>query len=211
MRLAFLVLLLLNAMLFVWGQGYWSTQSAGRESERLSRQLLPERLHILSADGKAAAAPPPPSCRRIEGLSQREGELILAAIAALSGWRGRLLPRVEEPAHWVLIGNLPDRPSAEKKRAELRQLGIHESEIVEDADHGPFVVSLGVFRSPQLAQEHLQSLAKKGVRSAKLARRELPPLRFALELSAPAGELAGKLPELVAGLPAITLADCANP
>jgi hypothetical protein len=47
MRLAFLALLLANALLFLRGQGYLGTPDAGREPERLSRQLTPEKLRIV--------------------------------------------------------------------------------------------------------------------------------------------------------------------
>lgn len=46
MRLAFLVLLLANAFLLIWGQGYLGTQDAGREPGRVAQQLAPEKLHI---------------------------------------------------------------------------------------------------------------------------------------------------------------------
>ncbi|MCX8087239.1 MAG: SPOR domain-containing protein [Rhodocyclaceae bacterium] len=208
MRLLFLVLLLANALLFVWGQSHWGGEAAGREPERLSRQLAPEKLRIVSKDGKAEAAPPQKACRRIEWLAKPEAEAMLSAIESLAGWEGRLVPRAEEPAHWVLIGHLADRAAAEKKRNELRQLGVTENEIVEDAAQGPFVVSLGVFRSQTLAEEHLQALAKKGVRSARLGKRELPPFRFAVELTAPAQELPAKLPELIRDSTHLVIGEC---
>jgi hypothetical protein len=47
MRLAFFVLLLANVLLFVWGQGYLGTPDDGREPERLSQQMTPEKLRIV--------------------------------------------------------------------------------------------------------------------------------------------------------------------
>lgn len=47
MRLALLILLMVNVLLFAWGQGYLGTQEAGREPERLARQLAPEKLRIV--------------------------------------------------------------------------------------------------------------------------------------------------------------------
>ncbi|MBS3936389.1 MAG: hypothetical protein KGZ43_09465 [Sulfuritalea sp.] len=49
MRIAFLVLLLANLVLFVWGQGHLGTQGAGREPERMAQQLAPEKLRIVQA------------------------------------------------------------------------------------------------------------------------------------------------------------------
>ncbi len=49
MRIAFLVLLLANLVLLVWGQGRLGTQDAGREPERMAQQLAPEKLRIVQA------------------------------------------------------------------------------------------------------------------------------------------------------------------
>ncbi|MDP1652201.1 MAG: hypothetical protein Q8L56_05695 [Rhodocyclaceae bacterium] len=49
MRLAFLILLLANVLLFAWGQGHLGTPNEGREPERLSQQLTPEKLRIVPA------------------------------------------------------------------------------------------------------------------------------------------------------------------
>jgi hypothetical protein len=49
MRIAFLVLLLANLVLLVWGQGHLATQGAGREPERMAQQLAPEKLRIAQA------------------------------------------------------------------------------------------------------------------------------------------------------------------
>lgn len=61
MRLVFLVLLLANVLLFLWGQGYLGTPDAGREPGRVARQLAAEKLRIVSPDAQrpaaAAAAP----------------------------------------------------------------------------------------------------------------------------------------------------------
>lgn len=50
MRIVFLVLLLANLVLFVWGQGHLGTQGAGREPERMAQQLAPEKLRIVRAE-----------------------------------------------------------------------------------------------------------------------------------------------------------------
>jgi hypothetical protein len=213
MRLAFFILLLANALLFVWGQGYWDRNTDGREPERLQRQIDPEKLHIVApaaAASVAVAAPQAAACKRIEWLSADEATTLANTLAAIPDWQVARIPRPEGPAHWVVIQELPSRALAEKKKAELRQLSVDEGEIVEDASLGPYAVSLGVFRSQSLAEDYLQSIVRKGVRSARLAKRELPPERFALELRAPAEALDNKLPELVAPLTGANLVSCAT-
>jgi hypothetical protein len=76
---------------------------------------------------------------------------------------------------------------------------------------GPFAVSLGVFRGQVLAEEFMQLLVRKGVRSAKLIKRELPAEKFALELRAPADEINRRLPEWMTPLAGVSLADCTKP
>ncbi len=49
MRIFFLVLLLANVTLLLWGQGHLGTQGAGREPERMAQQIAPEKLHIAPA------------------------------------------------------------------------------------------------------------------------------------------------------------------
>lgn len=209
MRLAFFALLLANVALFAWGQGYWSGQDAGREPERLQRQIVPEKLHILPAD--AASAPAALACARIEWLSAAEAAALRDAVASATGWEARQSPREEPPAHWVVIAELSGRALAERKIAELRKLGVAEGEIVEDATLGPYAVSLGVFRGQQTAEEYMQAIGKKGVRSARLAKRALPPEKFAVELRAPADALAARLPELQALFAQAGFADCPRP
>jgi hypothetical protein len=49
MKLAFLVLILLNLALFAWQQGaFGRVGESGREPERVARQIQPERFRVLS-------------------------------------------------------------------------------------------------------------------------------------------------------------------
>lgn len=214
MRLAFLILLLTNGALFFWGQSYLGASAAGREPERLGRQKAPEQLRILPADTAplpVASPKPAVACKRIEWLSGDEAASLRDMLGTLPDWQVRLTPQPQEMAHWVVIPALANRAQAERKKAELQQLGIKQGEIVEDAEQGSFAVSLGVFRDRQRADELLQSLAKQGVRSAQIGKRSLPPEKFSLELHAPASVLDSKLPELMATLPQAGARDCATP
>jgi hypothetical protein len=49
MKLAFLILLLLNLALFAWQQGtFGRVGESGREPERVARQIEPERFRVLT-------------------------------------------------------------------------------------------------------------------------------------------------------------------
>ncbi|OIP10596.1 MAG: hypothetical protein AUK49_03450 [Betaproteobacteria bacterium CG2_30_68_42] len=58
LRLACLLLVVVNIVLFTWGMGYLGGgPRAGAEPQRLAQQLSPERIRILGAiDSPATAA-----------------------------------------------------------------------------------------------------------------------------------------------------------
>ncbi|GAB1369681.1 hypothetical protein MASR1M60_28450 [Rhodocyclaceae bacterium] len=210
MRIAFWLLLLINLLLFIWMQGYIGPQDASREPERLARQITPEKLHILSeaTPVKAAAEKPASACKRIVGLSADEAKSLSDAVHVRGGWETQTLPQPASPLYWVAIADLPNSTLAEKKKAELRQFGVTESEIVPGTSPGSFAVSLGLFREAQRAQAFLQALLDKGVRSARVISRETPADKFAVELRAPTDQLAATLPGLSAALPGAVTQDC---
>lgn len=216
MRIAFWLLLLANLLLLAWAQGMAGSPEAGREPERLVRQMAPEKLRILG-DASAVAATPPVAaavekptlaCKRIVGLSADEAKSLSEAAHVRGGWEAQTQPLPPVPMHWVAIGDLSSSALAEKKKTELRQLGITESEIVPGVAPGSFAVSLGLFREPQRAQEFLQKLTAKGVRSARIIPRDTPPDKFAVELRAPVDQLAALLPDLSTALPGAVTQDC---
>ena len=74
MKLAFLLLVLVNVALFAWQHGVFGRfTESGREPERIARQVEPERIRVLSerevqvlreraaAQSRAAAAAAPPA------------------------------------------------------------------------------------------------------------------------------------------------------
>lgn len=209
MRIAFWFLLLINLLLFAWAQSTLGPQEGSREPERWSRQIAPEKLRIVGdpAPAKAEVDKPLIACKRIEGLSADEAKSLTDAVHVRGGWETQTLPMTAS-MHWVAIVDLANSALAEKKKTELRQFGITESEITPGITSGSFAVSLGLFREPQRAQAFLQGLIAKGVRSARVVPREMPADKFAVELHAPADQLAATLPGLSAALPGAATQDC---
>ncbi len=60
MRVAFLILLLANVVLFFWGQSRLGTGDGGREPERMAQQVAPDKLRIVPPDALKPAPPPLP-------------------------------------------------------------------------------------------------------------------------------------------------------
>ena len=214
LRLAFFLLLLGNLAFHVWSAGYLSAGRMGYEPERLTQQLHPEKVVIvaqskstidknsLTSDSSAIG------CSRLSGFSGSDGRLIEAALAATEGitLSRQMLPA--STVYWVLIPGLPNRAFADKKIAELLQLGINDVKINEDNLSGPLVAFFGVFASEKEAQEHLNALARKGVRSARLTLRQLPEQLSLLDIRASA-ELLKRLPGTLETYPGLVFGECA--
>lgn len=170
----FLLLLLGNLLFFAWSQGYFGRLDDGREPQRVSRQIDPDKLNVASLTAAEAAArltPPPPAlaCRQIGDLTPDEArQLLERAQAEPAVGELKFVSRPVETggAHWVHIPALPDKAAADKKMQEIRQRGVTEAALMRDEATGRFAISLGVFSTPEAAAAHLQTLKGQGVRSA---------------------------------------------
>jgi hypothetical protein len=204
MRLAFLILLLGNLAFFVWGQGYLGGRDSGREPLRVENQLQPEKIRLQSETPPKAEAV---ACKRVSGLTPTETETLHATVSVVAGWTSSITSATPAMEHWVLIPALANIPLAEKKLAEVRQLGFADARIVQDEANGPLVVSMGVFRNVQGAQEFLDTANKKGIRSAKMLERK-GPAKTTLEVRAPATDLGKRLDDFLAPYPTVNTSDC---
>jgi hypothetical protein len=217
MRLVFWLLLLVNLGLIVGARGYFTQTEAGHEPERLERQISPAQLRILSGE-MAILAPPPPAksaspmlaCKRISGLSPVEADSLAAALNGLANWQITVAQVETASAYRILIPGLSSRPVADKKREELRLLGISEHQVAEHATHGPFTVLFTQHPDEPAASEALQKLQRKGVRSARIVTEAVPAQRVA-EVRAPETLLMQKLPDLAALFPTASIGNCMAP
>ena len=131
----------------------------------------------------------------------------LKAATQAAGWEIKTTAVAEVPAQLVLISDLPTKIAAEKKAGELRLLGVENFRVVELND-GRHEIILGKFSTVAAAQELLQLLAKKNVKSARLESRETTPVKAIAEVRAPAETLTARLPELIAPYAGAVLGDC---
>ncbi len=203
-----ILLVLANLLFFAWGQGYFGDTEEGREPQRLVKQLLPEKLHVAGALA-TSAAPPVEGCRLVGGLSLDEAQRLRTQLAEKEPKLHLAVKSVEEESGYrVVVPALPDRQAAEKKMLELKRLGFADVSLVQDDGPGKFAVSLGLFKSAPAANEYLQGLARRGVRSAKVQARGKSVAAVQLVVRGPSDLLATRLPELLAGFPAAGVADC---
>lgn len=191
-RLAFLSLVLVNLAFFVWAAGYLGGADEGREPGRLSEQLNPEKLRIVvapaaPATGQEALAAPPPAapatvCRRLGPLAIADADRLAARLAAV----GEVTSTpVEGRSYWVFIPAAAAKPT-DKTAAELRQAGISDFFVVSDDGPNRGAFSLGLYHKEDAANDLLQRLGKKGIKSARIDDKPRKTDKAVLEIRAPA-------------------------
>jgi hypothetical protein len=109
--------------------------------------------------------------------------------------------------HLVAIIELPGKAAADKKAAELVRFGVTEQKQVALPD-GRYEIVLGSFQTEAAASGLLQSLVKRGIKSARVVGREQPAPKVRVEARAPAPLLLQQLPQLIAPYADATLAEC---
>lgn len=218
MRLLVFLLVLANLLAYVIGAGYFGRPDHP-DAARLTQQVAPERVRIVSR-GEAPAtrpAPPPaepeavaPTCLRWRGLDAAEA----STLSRLLGERhpGFALDKATRPDEgkgwWVFIPAAVNRAEAEKKAAELRQLGVTDYFILPDNNPNRLAISLGIFSTEKGAQERLTELRGKGVRSARLMPRPGQAPRFDVEARGPLPERDALLATISEALPRLNAEDC---
>ena len=204
-RLSFFLLVFANLLVFAWTQGYFGAPDDGREPQRLSQQLHPEKLRIVGDAAALAVRKDDRGCRTIDGLKLAEAEMLGTAIQAAGG-EAKISPIAEPALHLVVIGDLANKAAADRKAAELTRLGFegHSLVALEDGRH-EFV--LGSFPTEAAAREFLQGLAGRGIKSARLEAREQPVLKARVQARAPASTLQ-QLPRIIAPFADAAIGEC---
>ena len=73
---------------------------------------------------------------------------------------------------WVYIPPLKSKAEVDRRIAELSEQGVNEYFAVENGGEMHNAISLGIFKSEEAANNYLQTLRNKGVRSAQVGRRD---------------------------------------
>jgi hypothetical protein len=176
LRLTVLLLLLANGVFFAWSQGLllsWGIGPAQQaEPQRLRQQIHPELVRILPPDElrrleqQVTQGPRPAECLASTALDEGQVGPLRTALETwpAGSWS---LEAVAEPPRWILyMGKYAGVEQVARKRAELRQLGISfEAPASRELEPG---LSLGSFGSERAAQQQLQSLVDRGVRTARV-------------------------------------------
>jgi len=199
MRIFVFLLVLANLLFFAWTRGYFGvTENA--DAFRLGQQLRADQIRIVANDvpppeiarapEKKVAKPeekaPVETCILLADLPPADADRLEPALA--EALADVTVTRTDSPgtsSFWVHIPPLKTKRDAEIKAGELKDLGVKEYFIVQENGANQLAISLGLFSSSDAATAALAKLREQGVRSARIAERQLKPALAHLELHAP--------------------------
>jgi hypothetical protein len=183
MKLAFLLLVLVNLVLLAWQQGAFGRYGdGGREPERMERQVEPERIRVLTEKDVQALRERAAqnssvldlgvaqSCLEFGDFSPAEAARAEKALSALAP-AVKVSQRPVEAPGWYMVYLPPFKTAAdaERRAEELRKLGVKDLLVMSENSTMKFGISLGSFRDPNAAKSHLAALEKMGLKGVRIA------------------------------------------
>lgn len=171
------LLLLANAMVFAWSQGWLDTSfgtRSGAESDpaRLARQLRPQNVVILSPTSARAAAAAL-ACLEAGPFSATQisaAEAVLQPLLPPGSWTN---VRSERPPVWIVyMGKYATPELMTRKQLEVGRTRIEFEELRNAPELEPGL-ALGRFDSREAAERALAQYIQRGLRSARVV--ELTP------------------------------------
>jgi cell division septation protein DedD len=220
MKLAFLALLLVNLALFAWQRGVFGPiAEAGREPQRVTRQIEPEKIRVLTPEQLAAlrstATPPSgsnaskPACVEFGDFDDANVARVQARLAALSLGERLQVRRIEGPGWYIVyLPPLASRAEAERTVQDLRGRGIRDVVVMGENSSMPNAILLGSFRDQDLAQRHQADLTRRGFKGVQLSERPSTAATTRFEIREVDPPLAQQLAEIQKEFPQSQLGTC---
>lgn len=192
MRVLFWILLLGNLVFFAAMQWGWP-MLAGESAIQTQPALHAEKIRLLDATkirpettsqpqavpdaashapGPATPASDPATCMEWGEFTGADLARAAAGLAALKLGDKLSQRQVEHSiGYWVYIPPLKDKAAVSQKVSQLKARSINDYFVVTEAGKWQNAISLGVFKTPEAAQAHLEGLLAKDVRSAQVGER----------------------------------------
>lgn len=130
----------------------------------------------------AAPAAPATACWQAGGFTPAQADALRTALSASdlprSSWQ---LGEVKLGGRWVVYMGRYSEEQLDRKKTELREIGVAFRELAGPLSPG---LSLGTYSSEEAAQQGLQDVAKKGVRTARVAQERAETATWNLRLPA---------------------------
>jgi hypothetical protein len=208
LRLLVAALLIANLLFWAWHQpavsdalGWAPPAEAGREPQRLQRQVRPEAVRLLpaaaaggrpapamllassgvasAAEATAANAGPAPAeagvCLEAGPMTDEAASAVARALAQAGVPAGSWVDvRRQLPGRWIVyMGRYPEREALQRKLDEVQRLNVTATELRAPAELAPGL-ALGEFGTQADAQARLERLQARGVRTARVVQLPSP-------------------------------------
>ena len=214
LRRLVVLMLLANLAYFAWTQGWLDgllgVRSQGdREPERLARQVRPESVIILppsaanavdaAASAVSADSPAPSTTTACLEAGPFAIGASVSAVAALQTAQPPLPPgswndvKIDRPGSWIVyLGKYPNREALARKEEELRRARVAFEEVRSPPEL-EFGFSLGRFDQRALADNALEQLVSRGIRTARVVELVAPATLHMLRVEKADKALAAQL------------------
>jgi hypothetical protein len=215
LRLAVLLLLLANGAYYAWAGGLLRPWGLGpleqHEPHRVAQQLRPEAVRVLPAEESrrleaAAAVARAPECLQAGPFEDAAADRVRQVLAAWpsAAW---MLETVSEPPRWIVyMGKYDNAENVARKKSELRQIGVAFENLANpELEPG---LSLGGFPTQAAANQQLERLGERGVRTARVVQERPESRGQRLVLPVVDDVLRSRLDELRAALDGKPLRPC---
>jgi hypothetical protein len=169
-RLLFFILMLVNAAVFA----YLFFQEPGvRPSKPIPPALNADRILLVqteSAAGKRGVVSTTTTCLSWRGLTPEALTQARAALEKLADGVKFSQPAGDE--YWIYMTPLKNKRDGDKKLAELKALSIADGVLLVESGKWQYAISFAAFPTEDDAIVRLNQLKEKGVKTAKILKRE---------------------------------------
>ena len=207
MRTVLVLLLLANLTLFAYTR---LDGGGGGEAIRLSEQVQPDKIKLLTPQQVAALGPAKVAaladvCVEWGPFSEAEKSKALADLEPLGIGRLTTQRRVDVPGLWsASLTPYGNRAAADRRAGELRQQNLRDVAVAE-APGGRYVGMIGAFRSEDAARAYASELARVGVAIPTTTQRTGTVAQTLLVVRDPPANVVARMRELQASFPGVDL------
>jgi hypothetical protein len=217
LRVFVLLLLLANGAYFAWSRGllqpYGFVPATNSEPQRLTQQVQPEGLQVMSAEevkrleSAPTTAAKPGECLQAGPFNDTDAAALRSKLETTLPEGSWTLEASVEPARWIVyMGKYPNADAAAKKRTELTQRNV-KFESLNNPSLEPGI-SLGGYETQSAADAALDALSGRGVRTARVVQERLEVHNSLLKIATAEDTLRAKLDELKPVLAGKSLRTC---
>lgn len=171
MKAVFTVLLVANLLLAAYA--WFGSHEANPDAALVGKQMNAEQIQIIAPRPVVMLDTSQLKCLEWGSFGAGEAERARAALETLRLTDRATAHDVQVVAgYWVYIPPLSNKSEVEKKVAELKELGVIDYFAVENSGPMKNAISLGIFKTEEAANNYLERLKQKPVKSARVGSRE---------------------------------------